>query len=117
MINIVFPTVLAITIPIILGLVLASLTLSSRINIKDRELSRPFECGFRPVSRARMPFSLRFFLLAVLFLVFDVEIVVLIPRPLILYEIPITYFILPLYVFLIIVTIGLLHEWNEGSLD
>ena len=88
------------------------------INIfEDREKRSPFECGFDPKSSARIPFSTRFFLLAVIFLVFDIEIALIIPLPIvisnnILYEV-----ILGGLIFLLILVVGLLHEWKEGSLD
>lgn len=85
--------------------------------IEDREKRRPFECGFDPIRRSRQPFSLRFFLLAILFLIFDVEIVLLLP---VLRNI--IFSISELLVwggvgFLIILVLGLFHEWKEGSLD
>nr|UVI60483.1 NADH dehydrogenase subunit 3 [Haliotis sp. 1 KW-2022]UVI60496.1 NADH dehydrogenase subunit 3 [Haliotis sp. 1 KW-2022]UVI60509.1 NADH dehydrogenase subunit 3 [Haliotis sp. 1 KW-2022]UVI60522.1 NADH dehydrogenase subunit 3 [Haliotis sp. 1 KW-2022] len=83
----------------------------------DREKSSPFECGFDPMSSARLPFSLRFFLLAVIFLIFDVEIVLLFPA--ITKMMTATNFISSIGVlsFLLILILGLFHEWNEGSLN
>jgi NADH-ubiquinone oxidoreductase chain 3 len=102
---------------IILPIVIIILTVKIKYtDTYNREKSSPFECGFDPKNTARIPFSARFFLLAVIFLIFDVEIVMLIPMPLILkHHYPI-FFILTSSLFLFILLIGLIHEWNEGSL-
>ena len=90
--------------------------LNSR-NIIDREKASSFECGFDPKSNARVPFSLRFFMLAIIFIVFDIEIVLLIPTPLLrdVLNTPESLFLA--ITFLIILLVGLFHEWKQGSLD
>merc|ERR1712071_680249 len=60
------------------AVILLSLVLAKKTNF-NREKSSPFECGFDPNSRRRLPFSLRFFLIAVFFLIFDVELLVIFP--------------------------------------
>lgn len=93
-----------------------SYALSARSQ-QDRNKLSPFECGFDPKNSARLPFSLRFFLLAVIFLVFDIEIVLLLPVPL-LNQTPIfSPALFGAFFFLGVLLLGLLHEWNEGSLD
>uniref|UniRef100_A0AAU6QGP7 NADH-ubiquinone oxidoreductase chain 3 n=1 Tax=Prionospio sp. 5 MH-2023 TaxID=3059273 RepID=A0AAU6QGP7_9ANNE len=91
-------------------------TLSMR-SFKDREKSTPFECGFDPKDKARLPFSTRFFLLAVIFLVFDIEIVLLMPAPFIFAASPSPQFLMTMLMFLLILLAGTLHEWREGSLS
>nr|YP_004769889.1 NADH dehydrogenase subunit 3 [Callistoctopus minor]YP_009504410.1 NADH dehydrogenase subunit 3 [Octopus variabilis]ADU57220.1 NADH dehydrogenase subunit 3 [Callistoctopus minor]AWX90445.1 NADH dehydrogenase subunit 3 [Octopus variabilis]AWX90549.1 NADH dehydrogenase subunit 3 [Octopus variabilis]AWX90627.1 NADH dehydrogenase subunit 3 [Octopus variabilis] len=84
---------------------------------KNREKNSPFECGFDPSWYTRSPFSMRFFLLAVIFLIFDIEIILLIPIISNLLFSPCMIYLSSSIIFLIILTLGLLHEWNQGSLN
>nr|YP_009349980.1 NADH dehydrogenase subunit 3 [Homogryllacris anelytra]AQM40154.1 NADH dehydrogenase subunit 3 [Homogryllacris anelytra] len=107
-------TVIILTICIIIMLLA---TFLSKKSINDREKSSPFECGFDPKSSARLPFSLRFFLIAVIFLIFDVEIALLLPIIVILQWSNLLSWTITTMTFLIILLVGLYHEWNQGALD
>nr|QHF17975.1 NADH dehydrogenase subunit 3 [Littoraria sinensis] len=89
----------------------------SKRALSDREKNSPFECGFDPIKSARLPFSLRFFLLAIIFLIFDVEIVLLFPALASMTSSFSFNMSISVFLFLIILIVGLFHEWNEGSLD
>nr|ASY98268.1 NADH dehydrogenase subunit 3 [Orthodera ministralis] len=89
----------------------------SKKNIEDREKSSPFECGFDPISSSRLPFSLRFFLIAIIFLIFDVEIALILPMTIIPFSSNISIWTITSMLFLFILIIGLYHEWNQGSLE
>nr|UFZ12975.1 NADH dehydrogenase subunit 3 [Protohermes dichrous] len=92
-------------------------TILSKKSFTDREKASPFECGFDPISSSRMPFSLRFFLIAVIFLIFDVEIALLFPLILIMNFSSIMMWFYVSSTFLLILLIGLYHEWNQGALN
>nr|WGO57502.1 NADH dehydrogenase subunit 3 [Perisphaerus sp. 2 ZQW-2023b] len=92
-------------------------TFISKKKIEDREKSSPFECGFDPINSARLPFSLRFFLIAVIFLIFDVEITLLLPMTIILLFSNLKSWTLISLFFLTILLLGIYHEWNQGSLE
>nr|YP_010546130.1 NADH dehydrogenase subunit 3 [Plesionika edwardsii]UYG50020.1 NADH dehydrogenase subunit 3 [Plesionika edwardsii] len=85
--------------------------------ITDREKNSPFECGFDPKGSARLPFSLRFFLIAVIFLIFDVEITLLLPLTSTINVVNINTWMFTGTFFLLILLVGLYHEWNQGALE
>nr|UDF87503.1 NADH dehydrogenase subunit 3 [Loxostege turbidalis] len=89
----------------------------SKKSFSDREKNSPFECGFDPKSSARIPFSLHFFLITVIFLIFDVEIALIFP---IINLFKLTNFIIWTkisFFFIMILLIGLYHEWNQNMLN
>nr|YP_009244922.1 NADH dehydrogenase subunit 3 [Amynthas triastriatus]AMO27046.1 NADH dehydrogenase subunit 3 [Amynthas triastriatus] len=98
-------------------IVLMAANILAARSTEDREKSTPFECGFDPKNTARIPFSMRFFLLAIIFIVFDIEIVLIMPIPTMLMTQYSTHVLVTCMLFIIILIIGLVHEWNEGSLD
>nr|WNH23149.1 NADH dehydrogenase subunit 3 [Idiacanthus fasciola] len=83
----------------------------------DSEKLSPYECGFSPRDSARLPFSLRFFLVAILFLLFDLEIALLLPLPWgdQLPSPSLTFFWATMI--LVLLTLGLVYEWVQGGLD
>nr|YP_010454241.1 NADH dehydrogenase subunit 3 [Sepietta oweniana]QXJ42270.1 NADH dehydrogenase subunit 3 [Sepietta oweniana] len=96
---------------LVLGLII------NKRSYKDREKNSPFECGFDPSIYTRAPFSMRFFLLAVIFLIFDVEIILLMPLTMNIMHSNTHWPLTSSIIFLIILLVGLLHEWNQGSLN
>nr|YP_008593490.1 NADH dehydrogenase subunit 3 [Pteraclis aesticola]WNH19677.1 NADH dehydrogenase subunit 3 [Pteraclis aesticola]BAN83432.1 NADH dehydrogenase subunit 3 [Pteraclis aesticola] len=83
----------------------------------DHEKLSPYECGFDPLGSARLPFSLRFFLVAILFLLFDLEIALLLPLPWgDQLPCPLTTFLWASSV-LALLTLGLIYEWFQGGLE
>nr|WMC20883.1 NADH dehydrogenase subunit 3 [Helicocranchia sp. n SB-2022] len=97
-------------------LLFLGLTINKR-SYSDREKNSPFECGFDPSIHTRAPFSMRFFLLAVIFLIFDVEIILLMPLTMNIMKANTHWPLTSSLSFLMILLVGLYHEWNQGSLN
>nr|YP_010949949.1 NADH dehydrogenase subunit 3 [Sebastes pinniger]WMI35853.1 NADH dehydrogenase subunit 3 [Sebastes pinniger]WNH17571.1 NADH dehydrogenase subunit 3 [Sebastes pinniger]WPM99104.1 NADH dehydrogenase subunit 3 [Sebastes pinniger]WPM99117.1 NADH dehydrogenase subunit 3 [Sebastes pinniger] len=106
-----------ITITILLSVALAIVSFWLPQMTPDHEKLSPYECGFDPLGSARLPFSLRFFLVAILFLLFDLEIALLLPLP---WGDQLTSPLLTLFwavAVLILLTLGLVYEWIQGGLE
>nr|YP_010472716.1 NADH dehydrogenase subunit 3 [Manduca quinquemaculata]UVH65844.1 NADH dehydrogenase subunit 3 [Manduca quinquemaculata] len=97
-------------------LMLLSIMLSKK-SFMDREKCSPFECGFDPKSMARIPFSLHFFLITVIFLIFDVEIALIFPMILTFKLVNMLNWMKISFFFIIILLLGLFHEWNQNMLN
>nr|YP_008593581.1 NADH dehydrogenase subunit 3 [Assurger anzac]BAN83549.1 NADH dehydrogenase subunit 3 [Assurger anzac] len=100
-----------------LSLILATISFWLPQMTPDHEKLSPYECGFDPLGSARLPFSLRFFLVAILFLLFDLEIALLLPLPWgDQLPSPLTTFLWASIV-LVLLTLGLVYEWLQGGLE
>nr|AND96779.1 NADH dehydrogenase subunit 3 [Pituophis catenifer sayi] len=77
----------------------------------------PYECGFDPLGNARTPISIQFFLVAILFILFDLEIVLLLPIPWSMNTNPPNTTIMLVMTLLTVLTLGLLYEWLQGGLE
>nr|YP_009107687.1 NADH dehydrogenase subunit 3 [Fringilla coelebs]UWJ89208.1 NADH dehydrogenase subunit 3 [Fringilla montifringilla]ACH82167.1 NADH dehydrogenase subunit 3 [Fringilla coelebs]AER41356.1 NADH dehydrogenase subunit III [Fringilla coelebs]AIU44912.1 NADH dehydrogenase subunit 3 [Fringilla coelebs]QHI42470.1 NADH dehydrogenase subunit 3 [Fringilla coelebs] len=83
----------------------------------DPEKLSPYECGFDPLGSARLPFSIRFFLVAILFLLFDLEIALLLPLPWATQLQSPTTTLMWTSSLILILTLGLIYEWIQGGLE
>nr|QLY90064.1 NADH dehydrogenase subunit 3 [Tabanus autumnalis] len=102
---------------IISMIVMMLATILSKKSLIDREKASPFECGFDPMSSSRLPFSLQFFLIAIIFLIFDVEIALILPMIMIIKFSNLMIWSFTSAFFIIILLLGLYHEWNQGALE
>nr|YP_004733505.1 NADH dehydrogenase subunit 3 [Hydrolycus scomberoides]BAK42102.1 NADH dehydrogenase subunit 3 [Hydrolycus scomberoides] len=100
-----------------LSLLLATISFWLPQTSPDAEKLSPYECGFDPLGSARLPFSLRFFLVAILFLLFDLEIALLLPLPWGNQLFNPTHTLLWAATILTLLTLGLIYEWTQGGLE
>ena len=82
----------------------------------DREKLSPYECGFEPFNDSRQRFDVRFYLVAILFIIFDLEVAFLFPWAVSLGNIGLFGFWSMMF-FLAILTIGFIYEWKKGALE
>ena len=99
--------------PIVSGWVVSRLVGMHR---PDPQKLSPYECGFEAFEDARMRFDVRYYLVAILFILFDLEIAFLFPWAVVLQEIGMFGFV-AMMMFLAILVVGFIYEWKKGALD
>ncbi len=82
----------------------------------DAEKNSPYECGFEAFEDARMKFDVRYYLVAILFILFDLEIAFLFPWAVVLHDIGLFGFLV-MMVFLFVLVVGFIYEWKKGALE
>ena len=110
------PVLLFIAVGLIFGTVMMVLGYILAPNRPDNEKLSPYECGFEAFEDARMKFDVRYYLVAILFIIFDLEIAFLFPWAIVLKEIGMFGF-LAMMLFLGILVIGFIYEWKKGALQ
>ena len=111
-----FPILLFILVGVGVGMLMLTLGRLVAPNRPDPEKLSPYECGFEAFEDARMKFDVRYYLIAILFILFDLEIAFLFPWAAVINEIGFAGF-LSMMVFLAILTVGFVYEWMKGALE
>lgn len=110
------PVLIFLIVATLLAIVIIGLSYIVSIKNKDKEKVSQYECGFTPFSDARGKFDIRFYLVAILFIIFDLEIAFLFPWAISLGTIGVFGF-WSMMIFLGILTVGFIYEWKKGALE
>ena len=110
------PIRLFVVVGLLLGGILLSVGALVSPNRPDPEKLSPYECGFEAFEDARMKFDVRYYLVAILFILFDLEIAFLFPWAIVLPEIGFAGFV-AMMIFLAILVVGFVYEWKKGALE
>jgi len=111
-----FPILLFIIIGLAIGLIVPILGFFLGTRRPDPEKTSPYECGFEAFEDAHMKFDVRYYLIAILFIIFDLEIAFLFPWAVVLKDVGLFGFV-AMMIFLTILIIGFAYEWKKGALE
>ncbi|HTR48252.1 MAG TPA: NADH-quinone oxidoreductase subunit A [Verrucomicrobiae bacterium] len=110
--------------PLLLMFILAAFTAGALITVstlvgkhkRTREKDQPYECGIRPTGDARQPFSVHFYMVALVFILFDIEAIFLYPWALIYHDLKVFGFV-EMLLYIMILLVGYIYLWKKGALD
>jgi len=109
-------TLVYISSSLILAMVLLFASYLLAVQQADPEKMSAYECGFNPFSDARNKFDVRFYLVGILFIIFDLEVMFLFPWAISFNKIS-NFGFFTMFIFLLVLTIGFIYEWKKGALD
>lgn len=110
------PVLIFIIVALVFGVVALGVGFALGPRRADEEKLSPYECGFEPFEDARMKFDVRYYLVAILFIIFDLEIAFLFPWAVALKDIGLLGFS-AMMIFLAVLVIGFVYEWKKGALE
>jgi NADH-quinone oxidoreductase subunit A len=110
------PVLIFLVVAGVFGLVLLALGFALGNGQKDKGKLSPYECGFEAFEDTRMRFDVRYYLVAILFIIFDLEIAFLVPWAVALDRIGVAG-IVAMGVFLAVLVVGFVYEWRKGALE
>jgi NADH-quinone oxidoreductase subunit A len=110
--------------PLLLMFILAAFTAGALITVsvvvgkhkQTREKDQPYECGIRPTGDARHPFSVHFYMVALIFILFDIEAIFLYPWALVFHDLKVFGFV-EMLLYIMILLVGYIYLWKKGALD
>ena len=111
-----FPVLLFLLVGLGLGIALVSIGKILGPSKPDNQKNSPYECGFEAFEDARMKFDVRYYLVAILFIIFDLEIAFLFPWAVVLEHIG-AFGLISMGIFLFILVVGFIYEWKKGALE
>lgn len=101
---------------LIISILLLMVSYIITYRLENTEKNLGYECGFEPFSDARNPFDVKFYLISILFIIFDIEIALFFPWAIVIKELMLVAYY-TMYFFLFILFVGFLYEWKSGVLD
>ena len=111
-----FPVLLFLGVAVGLALVLLTIGYVLGPRSPDAEKNSPYECGFEAFEDAHIQFDVRYYLVAILFIIFDLEIAFLFPWAVVLDKLGV-FGLVSMFIFLLILVIGFVYEWKKGALE
>ena len=110
------PVIIFIAVAGAIALALMASAIIIAVRKPDPEKNSAYECGFNAIDDSRMRFDIRFYLVAILFIIFDLEVAFLFPWAIVFKEVGLFGFV-SMMIFLGILTIGFVYEWRKGALE
>jgi len=110
------PVLFFIIIGVVVGVMMIAMGSMLSVRRPDVEKNSPYECGFEPFEDARIKFDVRYYLVAIFFILFDLEIAFLFPWAVVLDQIGVFGFI-SMLIFLFVLVVGFVFEWRRGALE